>query len=144
MTQECIATQVGVPVNDLDTLGKVLVFTSAVATFFTPSDPSGIHGMQREHIRSTPSWRDCEPRYDCAFVVEDEEKSGMGGLAVVRVCLFFSIEYEGIHYPCALVEWFKKIGLDPLTEMWIVQPDCTYGSRDKSVLHLDSFLVVHT
>jgi hypothetical protein len=79
MTQECIATQVGVSVDDLNPIGKASVFTSAVATFFAPSDPSGLHGMRRERIRSTPSWRDCEPRYDCAFVVEDEEKSGMSG-----------------------------------------------------------------
>jgi hypothetical protein len=140
MTQQCIATQVGVPIDDLSPIGKASVFASAVATFFAPSDPSGIHGMRRERIRSTPSWRDSEPRYDCAFVVEDEDKLGMSGMAVVRVRLFFSVEYEGVHYPCALVEWFKKIGRDPLTGMWIVQPDCTRGSRDKSVLHLDSFL----
>jgi hypothetical protein len=140
MAQECIATQIGVSVDDLSPFGRVSVFTSAVATFFAPSDPSGIHGMRRERIRSTPSWRNSEPRYDCAFVVEDEEKSGMSGMAVVRVRLFFSVEYEGVHYPCALVEWFKKMGRDPLTGMWIVQPDCTHGSRNKSVLHLDSFL----
>ena len=35
---------------------KVSVFRSAVATFYAPSDDSGIRGMQREHIRSTPSW----------------------------------------------------------------------------------------
>ena len=66
----------------------------------------------------------------------------MSGLAVVRVRLFFSVEYEGVHYPCALVEWFKRAGRDPLTGMWIVHSDCTVtrGSRDRSVLHLDSFL----
>lgn len=140
MTQDCIATQLGLPVDDLNPIGNVSVYASAVATFFAPSDPSGLHGMRRERIRSTPSWRDSEPRYDCAFVVEDEDKSGMSGMAVVRVRLFFSVEYEGVHYPCALVEWFKRIRCDPLTGMWIVRPDCTRGSRDKSVVHLDSFL----
>jgi len=33
------------------------VFHSAAATFFAPSDVSGTHGMCRELIRSTPSWR---------------------------------------------------------------------------------------
>ena len=64
----------------------------------------------------------------------------MSGMAVVRVRLFFSVEYEGVHYPCSLVEWFKRIGRDHLTGMWTVHPDYTRGSRDKSVLHLDSFL----
>jgi len=140
MTQECIATQLRVSSDDLNPIGKVSVFASAMATFFAPSDPSGIHGMRRERIRSTPSWRGREPRYDCAFVVEDQEKLGMSGIAVVRVRLLFSVEYDGVHYPCALVEWFKKMGCDPLTGLWIVHPDCTRGSRDKSVLHLDSFL----
>lgn len=140
MIQVCIATQLGLSVDDLKPIGYVSVFASAVATFFAPSDPSGIHGMRRERIRSTPCWRGSEPRYDCAFVVEDEEKSGMSGMAVVRVRLFFSVEYEGVHYPCALVEWFKRMGRDPLTGMWIVRPDCTRGSRDRSVIHLDSFL----
>jgi hypothetical protein len=140
MTQECIATQLRVSSDDLNPIGKVSVFASAMATFCAPSDPSGIHGMRRERIRSTPSWRGREPRYDCAFVVEDQEKLGMSGIAVVRVRLLFSVEYDGVHYPCALVEWFKKMGCDPLTGLWIVHPDCTRGSRDKSVLHLDSFL----
>ena len=140
MIQVCIATQLGLSVDDLKPIGYVSVFASAVATFFAPSDPSGIHGMRHERIRSTPCWRGSEPRYDCAFVVEDEEKSGMSGMAVVRVRLFFSVEYEGVHYLCALVEWFKRMGRDPLTGMWIVRPDCTRGSRDRSVIHLDSFL----
>jgi hypothetical protein len=142
MTQECIATHLGISVDELNPIGKVSVFPSAAATFFAPSDPSGIHGMRRERIRSTPSWRNGESRYDCAFVVEDEDKSGMSGMAVVRVRLFFSVEYEHVHYPCALVEWFKKIKCDPLTGMWIVHSDCTVtrGRRDRSVLHLDSFL----
>ena len=140
MTQQCIAAQLGVNPDDLNPFGKVSVFASAVATFLAPSDPSGIHGMRRERICSTPSWRGREPRYDCAFVVEDQEQPGMSGIAVVRVRLFFSVEYQGVDYPCALVEWFKKMGRDPLTGLWIVRPDCTRGTRDKSVLHLDSFL----
>ena len=72
--------------------------------------------------------------------MEDEKKPGMSGMVVVRVRLFFSVEYEEVHYPCALVEWFKRIGRDRLTGMWTVHPDCTCSSQDKSVLHLDSFL----
>ncbi|KAJ6451547.1 hypothetical protein C8R45DRAFT_766751, partial [Mycena sanguinolenta] len=44
--------------DDLDISEYTLsVYHSAVATFYAPSDPSGICGMQREHIRSTPAWR---------------------------------------------------------------------------------------
>ena len=65
---------------------------------------------------------------------------------VVRVSLFFSFEYDHIYYPCALVDWFKKEGLDPVTGMWVVRPDIVQRGRrqpaqlERSVLHLDSFL----
>ena len=45
------------PYNALpDLRTSVSVFRSAVATFFAPSDLSGIHGMRQEWIRATPSW----------------------------------------------------------------------------------------
>ena len=40
----------------LKMISQVSVFHSAVATFYALSDISGIRGMRREHIRSTPSW----------------------------------------------------------------------------------------
>jgi hypothetical protein len=118
----------------------ILVFHSAVATFLAPSDQSGIHGMRRERIHSTPSWRRGQGRHDCAFVVEDEGKAGMSGMRIVRVLLFFSIEYNQEKYPCAFVEWFETVKLDSVTGLWLVCPEYTDGSRDKSVLHLDTFL----
>ena len=72
--------------------------------------------------------------------MEDEKKPGMSGMAVVQVYLFFSVEYKEVHYPYALVEWFKRIGCNCLTGTWTVFPDCTYGSWNKSIIHLDSFL----
>lgn len=123
--------------------GRVSVFHSAVATFYVPSDESGIRGMRTERIRSTPSWRKHGPRRDCALVVEDQDKPGMKGMSVVRVKLLFSFEYDGKTYPCALVDWFKRVGTspDPETGMWKVRPE-TYrnGQRIVSVLHLDTFL----
>ncbi|EDR00779.1 uncharacterized protein LACBIDRAFT_333821 [Laccaria bicolor S238N-H82] len=100
--------------------GRVSVFHSAVATFYAPSDESGIRGMRTERIRSTPSWRKHGPRRDCALVVEDQDKPGMKGMSVVRVKLLFSFEYDGKTYPCALVDWFKRVGAspDPETGMW--------------------------
>jgi hypothetical protein len=120
----------------------VYIYHSAVATFFAPSDISGMRGMRRERIHACPSWRGKEKRYDCAFVVEDEAESGMRGLAIVRVKLLFSFKYGGVLYPCALVEWFKKVGDSPDSEtgMWSVEPDCDRRRRRvTSVLHLDTF-----
>ncbi|KAG5640131.1 hypothetical protein DXG03_000990, partial [Asterophora parasitica] len=79
--------------------GDIKVFHSAITTFYAPSDNSGIRGMRRERIRSTPCWREKEPRRDCALVVEDEQKPGMKGLGVVRVQLFFSFHHESVTYP---------------------------------------------
>jgi hypothetical protein len=66
----------------------------------------------------------------------------MRGLCVVRVKLFFSFTYNGTLYPCALVEWFQRIGRspDPETSMWKVKPEYRGNNRDISVLHLDTFL----
>ena len=38
------------------------------------------------------------------------------------------------------MEWFKKVGLDPVTGMWVVFPDAVQGRHKRSVFHLDSFL----
>jgi hypothetical protein len=142
MILEFVALQLDKSVDDLLPINvKISVFHSAAATFHAPSDPSGTHGMRRERIRSTPSWRGPKPRRDCAFVVEDEMKPGMSGMNVVRVILFFSFEYEGIYYPCALVEWFERVHLDPVTGLWVVRPDIIHRRQNRrSVLHLDSFL----
>ena len=116
------------------------VFLSAVATYYAPSDPSGIGGMHREHIRATSSWRRGPARYDCAFVNSHPELEGMRGLHVVRVLLFFSFSFKGITYPCAFVRWFSVIdeGCDEDTGMWMVQPGVTEdGLPDVSVIHLD-------
>ncbi|KAI0295051.1 hypothetical protein B0F90DRAFT_1811552 [Multifurca ochricompacta] len=108
---------------------KISVFHSAVATFFAPSDPSGIYGMRRERIHSTPSWQGKGPRCDCAFVVEDEAKPGMQGLNIVRVQLMFSFKYNNVEYPCSLVDWFTRVSTDNTT-----------GIQRKAVVHLDAFL----
>jgi hypothetical protein len=115
-----------VPPHQLpEILCPISVHHSAVATFYAPSDPSGLYGMYRERIRCTSQWRKSGPRRDCAFVVEDQDKAGFEGLSVVRLRLLFSFKHEGILYSCALVEWFVKTHnrRDPDTGLWIVQPD---------------------
>lgn len=141
MILECIAGQLDTDPDNMQPLnGKISVFRSAVANFLSPSDQSNTRGMRRERIRSTPTWRGNEPRYDCAFVVEDDIKPGISGMAIVRIKLFFSIDYDEVHYPCALVEWFDRVRRDRTTGMWIVRPGFTRGKRDKSIIHVDSLL----
>ena len=122
--------------------GKISVFHSAIASFFAPSDECGLRGMRRERIRSCSLWRGKAPRRDCALVVEDEDKPGMRGMNVARIQLFFSFSYDGKKYPCALVEWFSRLGRSPDSEtgMWKVRPDIRRGQRLCSVIHLNSLL----
>ena len=70
----------------------------------------------------------------------DDLKPGMMGMNVIRVLLFFSFEYDGVEYPCAVMEWFETVGLDHVMGLWVVHPNVTQGKRDKTILYLDSFL----
>ncbi|KAH9021546.1 hypothetical protein EDB84DRAFT_1589616 [Lactarius hengduanensis] len=97
---------------------KVLVFHSARAIFYAPSDVSGSHGMHRQIIRSTPSWRSGPP--------------GMRGLIVGRVRTFFSFTYNETVYPCALIDRFKR--------MWRVQPEFMGSRLAQSVVHIETIL----
>ncbi|KAJ7710163.1 hypothetical protein B0H14DRAFT_3641076 [Mycena olivaceomarginata] len=76
-------------------------------------DPSGIRGMRRERIRSTPTGRKHGPRRDCVFVVENQGEWGFRGMSVARIRLFFSFTHDGI-----------AVGRSPDSEtgMWIVEP----------------------
>ena len=120
----------------------ISVYHSAIASFYAPSDPSGIRGMRRERIRSTSSWCSTGPWHDCAFVVQKQNGHGFRGVSVVRIKLFFSFMYdsEGGEYSCALVEWFKKDGQSPnaQTGMWVVKPE-----EDRHRNRLMSVTVIH-
>jgi hypothetical protein len=90
--------------DDLPEFDEVIsVYTSAVATFYAPSNLSGIGGMHREHIRALSSWRGEGPRYNCIFVNTDPTQNGMRGLEVARVQSFFSFKFRNVSYPCALI-----------------------------------------
>ncbi|OBZ65379.1 hypothetical protein A0H81_14520 [Grifola frondosa] len=121
---------------------RISVFFSAASTYYAPSDPSGVGGMHREHIRATPMWFGTAPRFDCAFVNYQPDLDGIQALAVVRICLFFSFKFGGIVYPCALVQWFERISEEPDedTGMYIVRPESKRGAPVLSVLHLDSIV----
>ncbi|KAG1875828.1 hypothetical protein F4604DRAFT_1880739 [Suillus subluteus] len=121
--------------------GKLRVFNSAAATFYAPSDPSGIGGMRREHIRACPLWRNEYPRNDCIFINTGSDAEGMRGLEVVRVICFFSFNHNWEVYPCALIHWFEKIGDDPdeNTGMWMVaQSFHEDGSKNIAVIHIET------
>ena len=122
---------------------KITIYNSAVATYFAPSDISGIGGMRREHIRAAPTWRKGPARYDCIFVNTNSNEDGMRGLDVARVRLFFSFRYYGITYPCALIHWFSRVGdaPDEGTGMWVVEPDFNDDrSPVISIIHLETIV----
>jgi hypothetical protein len=123
--------------------GKISIFRCASATFRAPSDPSGLRSMRREYIRATPAWRNSHPRYDCIFISTQPDLPGMDGLEVARVFLFFSFMHRGVHYPCALIQWFSRIGDEPddQTGLWMVEPDVCEDSRPYlAIIHLDSVI----
>ncbi|KAG1896024.1 uncharacterized protein F5891DRAFT_1130403 [Suillus fuscotomentosus] len=107
-------------------------------------DVSGTHGMHREVIRCTPLWCRKHARYDCVFVVEDQEKAGMRGMIIRRVKLLFSFVFHSVTYSCALIDRFSRMGRGPdsLTGMWKVKPEVSgqRGTRVQSVKHVDTIL----
>ncbi|KAG1846007.1 hypothetical protein C8R48DRAFT_750689 [Suillus tomentosus] len=114
--------------------GKLQVFNSAAATFYAPSDLSGIGGMRREHIRACPLWRNEYPRNDCVFINTDSDAEGI-------VICFFSFKHDWEVYPCTLIQWFEKIGdcPDEDTGMWMVAPSFHEdSSRDLAVIHIET------
>lgn len=118
----------------------IKIFYSAVATFRAPSDPSGITGMHREHIRATPSWRGA-PRFDCILLSIDPDAQGMIGLEVARIQALFSFVHEQRKYPCALIHWFSRVGMEPDedTGMWVVEPDFDEdGNPNLAIIHVDT------
>ncbi|KAF4614058.1 hypothetical protein D9613_007679 [Agrocybe pediades] len=132
---------------DLDHLprvtGTVRVFPSAIATYYAPSDRSGVRGMFRERIRAVSSWRGGPGRYDTVFIVRDPSVDGFEGLLVGRVRLFMSVEHEKEKYPCALVSWYSTVGDTPCPEtgMWVVEPDFDDdGQPLLEVVHLETIL----
>jgi hypothetical protein len=114
--------------------GRIHLHLSAVATYYAPSDLSGIGGMRRERIRAIPSWRRGSARYDCVIVNSKPELPGMRGLDIARIFAFFSVNVNNTAYPCALAQWFSRMGNEPDadTGMWMVQPE-----EARAIIHLD-------
>jgi hypothetical protein len=131
----------------LEINGKIHVRNSAVATFRAPSDISGVYGMRREHIRAISSWRGGPARYDCVLVNSDPDLEGTRGFEVARTFLFFSFQHQNETYPCALIQWYSYVGIQPDedTGLWKVEPDTKDdGNPHLAVIHLDTiFRAVH-
>jgi len=98
--------------------GEIKVYHSAVAIYYAPSDLCGAGGLYRERIRLTPSFHRHERR-DTVFVVLDESESGMKGMEIGRILLFFSFQYRQQSFSCTLVDWF--VHDEEPDRMWIVQ-----------------------
>ncbi|THG94259.1 hypothetical protein EW026_g7178 [Hermanssonia centrifuga] len=133
----------GSPTPPCPPLQHLNVYHSAAATFYAPSDISGIGGMRRERIRATPSWFNGPARYDCVFAENDSTVEGFRGLHAARVQTFFSFECGGVEYPCALIHWYSPVADEPdeLTGLWVVEPDFDTDNRPfYGVIHLDSIL----
>lgn len=89
--------------------GKVFLYPSAVATYYAPSDKSGIGGMFRERIRCVNSWRGGPPRRDCVFITHDEDLPGFQGLYVGQVLAWMKIKHENICYCAALITCYELV-----------------------------------
>lgn len=125
---------------------SLTVYYSAAATYYAPSDPSGIGGMHREIVRAAPSWRGGDARFDCVFVNQQNERPGLLGMDVARVLVFLRIKHMGKFYPCAVVHWFHRSYDEPDedTGMWIVRPAFTGIGRNRariiSIIHLETIV----
>ncbi|KAJ7795737.1 hypothetical protein B0H13DRAFT_2510909 [Mycena leptocephala] len=111
--------------------GKVKTFPSAVATFYTPSDQSGVGGMYRECIRAVRSWWGGAPGVIVFLLSMTPTSSGFAGCLRHHVSL------------CASYFWFCTIGDEPCPDvgMWMVEPDLApNGEREMSIIHLDTIL----
>jgi len=110
-----------VPPPDYD--ASLNIYPSASATFYAPSDISGIGGMRQEIIRAVAQWRKGVSRYDVVFIKLQNGKPGMQGFSVGRLCLLFSFHYFEAFCSCALVDAFNLVGEQPdeNTRMWRVQ-----------------------
>ncbi|KAF5373817.1 hypothetical protein D9758_000810 [Tetrapyrgos nigripes] len=126
---------------NLDHRHCVFLHHSAHASFFAPSDASGLGGMRHELIRAVKSWRNGPARYDCVFMEGDDEgEVGFEGLLVGRVFAFLRFKHQGVDYPCALIHWFSTVGNAPCDEtgMWMVQPDLDRQDNPvMEVVHID-------
>ena len=105
-------------------LDKPYVYSSAIATFYTPSDLCGTGGMCCEHMHAVTSWVMAHPDMIPSLLTPTSRR--MCGLSVAQARLFFSIIVNHVKYQCALAHWYSLLGNSPdeCTGMWVVEPRC--------------------
>ncbi|KAF9779591.1 hypothetical protein BJ322DRAFT_1101760 [Thelephora terrestris] len=122
----------------VESVQEISVFHSAKATFRAPSNASGIEGLYRETIRSTPRWQTSgvtAPRRDPVLLATGSDTAGVRGLDVAR--------FKDKSFECTLVHEYCKAFTDPDPDngLWIFEPDYSNdGYRIMSVVHLDSVI----
>ncbi|KAF7368420.1 hypothetical protein MVEN_00164700 [Mycena venus] len=133
-----------IPLDDCPDLPRrIMTYPSATATFYAPSDQSGLGGQLHERIRAVHKWRGGATQYDCVFVEENTDLPGFCGLLAACVLAFMSLRHEGVDYPCAAVTWFSVVGDAPCPDvgMWMAEPDVDHrGRRIVDIIHIDSIL----
>ncbi|KAL6308722.1 hypothetical protein BKA93DRAFT_725077 [Sparassis latifolia] len=119
---------------------KVYIVYSVAATYFAPSDPSGIGGMRHEYIRATPSWRHAGMHFDCSFIKSPSTDDGVDAFEVARILLFFTIHFRDIQYSCVLIRRYELVNDRPDrdTGMWIIR--LQMDDDGISVIRVDSII----
>ena len=79
--------------------GKITIYTFVIATFYAPSDISGVGRMHHEHIHAVKSWRKGPAHYDMIFVNTDLSLDGMWGLDVALLDSFFLSLSKALNTP---------------------------------------------
>ncbi|KAI0739088.1 hypothetical protein C8Q80DRAFT_1222300 [Daedaleopsis nitida] len=121
---------------------SLAVHQSATATYYAPSELSLAGGMRSDTIRCAPNWFNRHPRYDTVLVQVGPEDAPLRGMAVGRVRALFAFDEVLMRHECALVEWFDVPDEepDPVTGMWIVEPELYLGGRAADVIPLNSIV----
>ncbi|KAM6490793.1 hypothetical protein JOM56_013756 [Amanita muscaria] len=117
---------------------SISMYPSAKATFYAPSDISGIGGMRKERIRAVQKWRKGPARYDTVFIKLNNGEPGIRSFSIARVRLFLTIKHYDQCYECALVHDYVLLGNAPseVTGMWKVKPAKPNPRNNHSVLRI--------
>ncbi|KAG1819102.1 uncharacterized protein BJ212DRAFT_1446229 [Suillus subaureus] len=106
--------------------GRIKIFNSAAASFYAPSDPSGVG-----------------PAHNNTVLVNTASEDGINGMDVSHVLCFFSFQHSRETFPCTLIHWFKLIANEPNpdTGMWMVRPSFhADSSQELSIIHIDTII----
>jgi hypothetical protein len=130
-SQANIALPLSADYQDFTEVHPLTTYSSAVATFYAPSDLSGAGGMRKERIRAVSRWRGGHPRFDAVLLrhnsgsesPSNDEPTTINSFSIARVRLFFSFNYNHASYECALVHDYQIVNPSPdeITGMAIVK-----------------------